>query len=411
MTRRDAWCATFCAAVWSLSAGCTPGAPDASDATVHDSAGVRIIEFDSATESRVQQWRLAAAPDLAIANREDDPRYQFFRVMDAVALNDGIAVAVDGTNDIRVHDENGRFVRAIGRAGDGPGEFGGLAWLQVRGDDTIVAYDRRHRRLSLFDGEGRLVREVSITRSPASLAVSPMQGAQPKAVLADGGILVALYESPSRMDGLFRPRVTLHRYGHDGTPGDALVTTLGDDIFFVSEGDRVILARPPFARVSVFLSAGNGFWVADNDRWELRRYGGDGALRQIVRRSQAGGAVTPALLETYIEAQLADYPQTPALERSRALMHRMAVHTSLPAYVTAHVADDSHVWVRAFVVPQGEYTYWSVVSPEGKLVRRMTIPSSLRVLRFGADFVIGVVTDDLDREAVHRYRFVEDTTG
>ena len=387
-------------------AACADDGIDNDLVTARDSAGIRIVEFDSSAEARVPQWTTAPEPDLRIDNREDDPRYQFFFIADAISVPSGIAVAVSGANEIRIYDEAGEHVRTIGRAGEGPGEFGGLGWLQLLGADTIVAYDRGLRRISVFDRNGELVRDVAIHRTPASLEREAMQGPQPRGVLADGSVLVALYVSPTRLDGLYRPPVRLHRYSADGTPGDSIGGGSGDDIYILPQGNgRAVVTRPPFARITGYLAAHDGFWIADTDAYELRRHDMDGALRLIVRRAQDGAPVTPDLLDTFLAARLAAYPAGPRREEARELASRIAVHSTLPAYSIAHVADDGRMWVRDYTVPEEEGRFWSVFSQAGVLEGRVSIPPTLRVLRFGTNDVIGVVTDDLDRESIARYRF------
>jgi hypothetical protein len=238
-----------------------------------------------------------------------------------------------------------------------------------------------------------------------------MQGPQPRGVLPDGSILVALYIAPLRLDGLYRPPVILYRYASDGTPADSIAAARGDDIYIVpQEGGRAIVTIPPFSRVTGFLHAADGFWVADNDTYELRRYAEDGSLQLVLRRRQAGDPVSEAMLDSYIDARVSAYPAGPQREEARALAHRTAIHATLPAFASAHVADDGRLWVRDYVLPAGSVSEWSIFSRAGEPVARATLPAGLRPLRFGADHVIGVLTDDLDRESVARYRFVDPDT-
>jgi hypothetical protein len=233
-----------------------------------------------------------------------------------------------------------------------------------------------------------------------------MQGPQPRGILADGSVLVALYVAPTRLDGLYRPPVRLHRFSADGTPGDSIAGGSGDDIYILPQGDgRAVVMRPPFARITGFLAAHDGFWIADTDGYELRRHDTDGALRLIVRRAQAGAPVTPDLLDTFLAARLAAYPAGPQREEARELANRIAVHNTLPGFSIAHVAADGRVWVRDYTVPEEDSRSWSVFSRNGELEGRVSIPPTLRVLRFGTNDVIGVLTDDLDRESIARYPF------
>lgn len=384
---------------------CTGGNDRTPILTVRDSGSIRIATFDTAAHSVVPRWTVAPEPDLHIANREDDPRYQFFFVTDALFVPAGIAVAASGSNDVRIFDESGEYVRTIGGPGEGPGEFGSVDWLQRLGPDTIAVYDRGQRRISVFDVGGRLLRDVAIHRTPASLDRDAMQGPQPRGLLPDGSILVALYEAPAQLDGPSRPAVFLHAYASDGTPGDSLASALGDDIFILPLGNgRAAVARPPFPRITMFHVARDGFWVADNDAWELRRYDANGALRTIVHRVEDGIEITPALLDVYVEAQIAGYPAGPRREEARRDAMTMAFHRIAPAFAGAWVGEDGRVWIRDYAVPQDAGEMWSVFTPNGSLDARVRLPARLRVLRFSATHVLGVLKDDFDRETIARYR-------
>ena len=47
---------------------------------------------------------------------------------------------------------------------------------------------------------------------------------------------------------------------------------------------------------------------------------------------------------------------------------------------------------------------WSVFEPTGQLRAEVTMPPKFRPYDIGADFVLGVIRDDLDVERIHMYR-------
>lgn len=68
-------------------------------------------------------------------------------------------VADDQPTVIKVFDRDGRFVRTIGREGEGPGEYRTVI-LAVH-DSSLVVFDPRLARLSVFDTSGRFVRSFA----------------------------------------------------------------------------------------------------------------------------------------------------------------------------------------------------------------------------------------------------------
>ena len=79
-------------------------------------------------------------------------------------------LAFDGAGNLYVLDEaarhvvkigpDGRLVRTIGRAGEGPGEFGSPRRLVVWQDGSIAVTDGRRTAIQLFDADGNYARQV-----------------------------------------------------------------------------------------------------------------------------------------------------------------------------------------------------------------------------------------------------------
>ena len=108
------------------------------------------------------KWQFAEEPTLEIGVVEGDDDYQLFRAVSAARLSDQtIIVANTGTAQLRFFDHDGRFLRSVGRWGNGPGEFRWLQGVQVAEGDTVVAFDGRLRR-SFFAPDGEFVRSDNI---------------------------------------------------------------------------------------------------------------------------------------------------------------------------------------------------------------------------------------------------------
>ena len=103
------------------------------------------------------RWSLE--PELRIGS-VDAQDYTLTYVSNITVGTDGsIYVAQPSVGLLRVFDHRGRFVRTIGRSGQGPGEFlalGRLTWL----GDTLVVSDSRQGRLTLLDPSGTLVEDA-----------------------------------------------------------------------------------------------------------------------------------------------------------------------------------------------------------------------------------------------------------
>ena len=128
--------------------------------TSRDSAGVRIVEN---TRPAGKDWTVTAQP-LVDIGAGDDTVYQFHTVMGAVRLTSGqIAVANMSTANVRVYDGRGRYVRALGRQGQGPGEFRQVMGVSRLPRDTIAVDDSRDE-VEFFSVEGKFLQGIKSPR-------------------------------------------------------------------------------------------------------------------------------------------------------------------------------------------------------------------------------------------------------
>lgn len=109
-------------------------------------------------------YQVDSMPALVIGGDVPDPDYQLDLATSAVRLDDGsIVIATSGTEEIRVYDADGHFMRRIGRSGDGPGEFRGPIRVVQQSTDTLSVYDAGDRRMSIYGDSGVLVRDFQVS--------------------------------------------------------------------------------------------------------------------------------------------------------------------------------------------------------------------------------------------------------
>lgn len=124
----------------------------------------------SPEQAPVAEWTLTREPLLEIGVAEGDEAYQFHRVAGSVRLGSGgILVLNTGSQQLRLFDETGTYVRAIGREGEGPGEFRDPTRIRTLAPDSIVVWDRELRRISFFDARGEFLGARRLLPSPTQL--------------------------------------------------------------------------------------------------------------------------------------------------------------------------------------------------------------------------------------------------
>ena len=98
--------------------------------------------------------------DLRIGD-EDDDNYRFYQAR-AITLDseDNIYVVDRGNYRIQKFDGQGRYLRTIGRKGQGPGEFQGLLGIYVDVHDNLYAYE--YKRIHVFTKYGEYQSSLSL---------------------------------------------------------------------------------------------------------------------------------------------------------------------------------------------------------------------------------------------------------
>jgi hypothetical protein len=76
-----------------------------------------------------------------------------------------------GDTNIKVYDDEGRFSHAIGRAGQGPGEFGRFIYFDISPEGRVFVMDGMNRRINLFEKNGMFISDFSIEGFHDKIAV------------------------------------------------------------------------------------------------------------------------------------------------------------------------------------------------------------------------------------------------
>lgn len=109
-----------------------------------------------------QPTRITLTEELTVG-MSDNPDENFSDVGYLVVDEEGNIFGLDiKEQKINVFDRNGEFLRAIGKQGQGPGEFGLAAGIQLTNDNLLMVEDNATRRLVLFKPAGEYVYTISM---------------------------------------------------------------------------------------------------------------------------------------------------------------------------------------------------------------------------------------------------------
>ncbi len=112
------------------------------------------------------------APQVFAIGRADGAAHEMFGEIGSVAFDasDNLYVLDRQAKRVMVYDRSGRFLRQIGREGQGPGELMVPLSTFVGGDGTVIVADLGRRAYSLFGADGTFVRNVAMNGFPEQLA-------------------------------------------------------------------------------------------------------------------------------------------------------------------------------------------------------------------------------------------------
>lgn len=370
--------------------------------TVTDSAGVEIVESTAPAWADGTQ-RIEPEPLLRIGREEDGP-YQFAFIAFATLLDDGrIVVAEAAAQELREFDADGLHLRTLGGAGEGPGEFGGLAGVYSLHGDSLVAVDQRLRRTTIFppsDGAPRTILHAFKGNYTGF------------GLLADS--LLLLY-SPG---GSYRPDL---EPGLQWVPTDILAMSLADgsahSITNLPDRERLVAGdgnarMPQPLRYAIQAASDNGFYWATPDRYDIGFYDASGTLRRIIRRPVQPRAVEQSMIDAFIETRLERVRSAEGeagVVRARQSLADDEYGDVVPLFTSALVDRDQRLWVSASEWPSdGRPRRWSVFAPDGYWLGDIDAPDRVHILDSRGDVVLGVWRNEFDVPHLQLHRFVKE---
>lgn len=371
-------------------AACSATDRDGAGTTVVDSAGVRVVQHDSLT---APTWLVPPTALVSLGTLDGEGPESFFRVSSAVRSENGtITVFNAGSTEARQFTSSGEFVRTIGRQGQGPGEFMGVARMRVLSDDRIAIWDTRARRLSLFDATGELERVITpegIERRPQLITV-----------LDDGSTLfqqeIIQPESPTELRQNYANYIL---WGPNGEVLDTLPRQEHVEVILWGEGPLV--GPPIFGSATEYAGDAGGYWIGGQKHTDLVHYGLDGAVDVIVRWPDSDRSVGSDAADLWVEEQLQGVTD-PAVREQRIVLYRgTPVADRFPAYGDLFVDRVGLLWVQEYERPgRTDPSRWWVFDGQGMLLGEVRLPLGSRLFDAGDDYLLVGRTDDLGVEYV-----------
>ncbi len=378
---------------------------------VRDSAGVRIASY-ARGDAPKQRWSLDPKPLLEIGGTTDEGPSAFADIRGVILLSDGrVAVANQQPSEIRLFTASGQFIRALGRNGQGPGEFNRVLWRLLRSGDTLIGVDNS-MRAQVFDPSGELRRSLSRARPPAS------QGNPARLAFgADGSAIVQAVEWPAEPPSPDAPVfLRLLRESPDAERYVDLLRVLAYRPIAARGPTPAMVVFGPRSAVAVNLTR---ICVGYTSAFALTCHDHTGRAVVVMRRHVTPRAITDEDRQFFQDAYLAANKGAPpnviaAIEESNRLTQ---FANRAPAFSRVVFAVSGELWVSDFdrtenaLGPPAFRTTqlplrWSVFGVDGTWLSDVVLPARFTPHEMGFEYVIGTSfgTDDVERVTMYRIR-------
>lgn len=394
----------------ALVFACTPADAPVRTAEVRDSAGVEVVE--NWTDPSVEDgfWFLDPDPGLDIGADGGESGPFLFQVVGAFQVESTreIVIANKGTSQVFVFDSSGTFRRAIGGAGQGPGELEGLNGLHRCGDGRFMVHEGR--RASLFTANGEF---LDVT--PAEWRdIFNFEG-----VSSDCSSFLFLESQPpdNLQEGLVGSWSGTLSWGdlatHERTP---LVAIPSFDMVGRTMGGVLQWAAYPWWRRSRWVVSGNRVILSTAENTDFQVWDMDSGLVKLVRWQGGRPPVTPADRNQNELVRGRGLARNVDLARLMPRLGETYVPELKPALWEILLDDEANVWVQEYPFWYGGWgvgwenrfgadpVRWTVFSPFGRMLGSVEVPAEIELLAIHRYHVVALWKDELQVEHVRLYR-------
>jgi hypothetical protein len=280
---------------------------------------------------------------------------------------------------VKVFDRSGKFLRQIGKPGQGPGELGTPANLQLTNDNNLMITDATNGKLSIFKLSGEHVKDISTAGRLGFVSVS--LDAQGNFLGQEMGVSPGenkMFYEIKKFDPSLKPLFTLDKIEFAiPLPGSgAKINVLEMTSVYQFDGSGNIL----FGR-------GNAY--------EIRVYSPEGKHIRTIQKDYTPEKLTQQDIDEMLE-RLSSVPT------GAQVKDLISFPETFPPIQNFILDDQGRLYVRTFAKgkAKGEWTV-DVFDSEGRFIAQFITKADLRIIKEGKAY--GIEETDDGFRVIKRY--------
>jgi hypothetical protein len=381
-------------------------------------------------------------PEISIGEVEGADEYMFGEVSElAVAADGSIYVYDRQVPALRKYDARGKFVRNIGRRGQGPGEYLNAGGLAIGRDGRLYLWDTGNWRINVYTAAGEPAGQIA---TPSGASGSFSLTATRALTIDTAGLLYFRKPSFMRMsDGPRREQFV--RLRSDGTVVDTIdvpILDVEERSLTATNANSRTSAPIPFTPQPTSVLSPHGYFVTGFPN----RYAVDLRIPPAGSRAQwRPGQPVISLRRNIAPLPVSAEERAETKKRTEEMLRRVDPNWSwggndiprvMPYFTGLRVGADGRVWVPLIneVVRRGGGTgvsmgggraalsnaprapggteekprpaLYDVFEPSGTYLGQVQVPARVQTIVRRGDHVWGVAFDDDDVATIKRYRIV-----
>ncbi len=278
-----------------------------------------------------------------------------------------------GDVNIKVYDGQGHFLRAFGRQGQGPGDFGGVVFFNLMTGGRICVLDMMQHRIIIMTNDGRYVSGFTLDGFFRSLAAD-----------AQDRLFIGKWSTTKEMDKLSTdfqeiPYVTsIYRADASGKELVHLTDFLGESIIMKSSGAGAISGR-----------TGRGYMIVWNISREGKLYGGCNGDYSL-------GVFGPDGKKEFAFGRRF----TPV--KNVQFKGMVGQKKTMPAYQSIVIDEAGNLWIEITQADDAKGVVYDVFSPDGIYLKQVAIEQ--KIDRFKNGKIYSIVQPEEGYPSIKRYK-------